>query len=147
MNLRARTKTSGELALFAIVEAVVTVWDLRFNSCAVIFPRAVHKGSRKYPHHWPLFVITTLGQACEPVLQGLSVSYFSFRFHSKPISCFKLIRQTVYSLFTLDNLSFIQRRCLQLCYQIRVMLAMLVLCIPVICVFSPRGQRRDWETN
>lgn len=74
MNLRARTKTSGELALFAIVEAVVTVWDLRVNSCALIFPRAVHKGSRTYPHHWPLFVITTLRQACEPVLQGLSVS-------------------------------------------------------------------------
>ena len=51
MDLRARTKTSGELALFAIVEAAVTVWDLRFNSCAAIFPWAVHKGSRKYPHH------------------------------------------------------------------------------------------------
>ena len=138
MTLRVRTKTSGEL-VFALVEAVGRVWDARFISCvAMSLPTGLY------------ILLLPLGKLVSQTPR-LSCHFFFFFFfffafaYNKIISCFKLIRQTVYSLFALDKSSFIQY--FQLDYQIRVMHAMLVLCVPVIYVFSQRGQQEDRETN
>lgn len=45
--MKARTKLLMESVGLAVVEDVVTVWDLTFNSHAAIFPWAVHRRRKK----------------------------------------------------------------------------------------------------